>query len=293
MPQDSPQDAIARAARRILRPLVRQLIHHGLTFPDVTKLLKRVFVEVAEEEGKLPGRKLSDSRVSLITGIPRKEVASLRGLPPDERSLPLEAHFATRLIGRWTTDPRYLTPDGHPQILPFESEDDSPTFSELVKSVGGDLPARAVLDELVRVGAAEVSRARDITLLTQRYVPAAGTLEKIDMLGEDAEELIATIGHNILSPPDEAHFQQKIVYDNVGSRGVPVLRRELRRMADAFLTRVDRLMASYDRDRNPEAPGGDRVRVVMGAHYFQRREGDGEREREGKKSGPGKKRGRE
>ncbi len=269
MPERSPQHAIVAAVRRVLRPLVRQLVHHGVTFPSISKLLKQVYIEVAADEFKLPRRKLSDSRIALITGIPRKEVAALRAAPPSERALPLDVHMATRLLGRWTSDPRFLTPDGEPQVLPFETRDRSPSFSELVKTVGGDIPARAVLDELVRVGAARVSVGRDITLLARRYIPAKGTVEKIHMLGEDAAEFIVTIGHNILAPPDDLYFQQKIEFDNIGSRGVPTLERHLRRLADAFLAKVTNLMASYDRDRNPSAPGGERTRVVMGAYYFQ------------------------
>ncbi len=272
MPESSPQDAITGAVRRVLRPLVRQLVHHGVTFPVVAKLLKQLFVQVAEEEFKLPRRKVSDSRVALITGIPRKEVAGLRDAPPAARGLPLDTHLATRLIGRWTSEPRFLTPDGQPQVLPFETADASPSFSELVKRCGGDIPARAVLDELVRVGAARVSPSRDITLLAQRYIPATGTVEKIDMLGEDAAQFISTIGHNVLAPPDDLYFQQKIEFDNIGSRGVPTLERHLRRLADAFLTKVTDLMAAYDRDRNPAAPGGKRTRVTMGAYSSEEAE---------------------
>jgi len=280
MPENTPQQAITAAVRRILRPLVRQLVHHGVTFPVVSKLLKQLFVEVAAEEFKLPRRKLSDSRIALITGIPRKDVAGLRHAPPERRVLPLDAHTATRLIGRWTSDPRYLTPDGQPQVLPFETRDDTPSFSELVRRVGGDIPARAILDELVRVGAATVSPARDITLLAQRYIPATGTVEKIDMLGEDASQFVATIGHNVLAQPDDLRFQQKIEFDNIGSRGVPTLERHLRKLADAFLTRVTDLMAAYDRDRNPSAPGGERTRVTMGAYYFEEKHREPEREDE-------------
>lgn len=281
MSESSPATAMVGAVRRILRPLVRHLIRHGVTFPAVSGLLKRVFVEVAEEEGKLPRRKLSDSRIALITGIPRKEVARLREEDEPAKAVPLDAHFATRLLGRWTADPAFLTPDGEPQILPFEQIDDGPSFSDLVKQVGQDIPARAVLDELVRVGAVAVSRARDVSLLTRRYVPSGGTVEKIDMLGTDVAELVATIGHNIVAPRDDAFLQQKIEFDNVGSRGVPILRRRLRELGDAFLNKVEQLMVLYDRDRNPSAPGGARTRVVMGAYYFQEETPAPERPKEG------------
>jgi hypothetical protein len=285
MPDLTPQGAIVAAARRLLRPLVRQLVHHGVTFPAINKLLKQLFVEVAAEEFRLPRRKLSDSRVALITGIPRKEVAVLRERGSGPEELPLDTHMATRLLGRWTGDPRYLTPDGEPQVLPFESRDDTPSFSELVRKVGGDIPARAVLDELVRVGAAAVSAERDVSLLARRYIPAKGTVEKIHMLGEDTAEFISTISHNILSPPDDLRFQQKIEFDNIGSRGVPTLERHLRRLADAFLTRVTNLMASYDRDRNANAPGGTRMRVVMGAYYFEQQRPEKDDSRDGGGSG--------
>jgi hypothetical protein len=269
MAETTPQQALVAAVRRVLRPLVRQLVHHGVTFPVVSKLLKQLFVEVAVDEFKLPRRKLSDSRVALITGIPRKEVAGLRDATPSPEGLPLDTHLATRLIGRWTSDPRFLAPDGQAQVLPFESRDSTPSFSELVKRAGGDIPARAVLDELVRVGAARVSVSRDITLLAQRYIPASGAAEKIHMLGEDAAQFVSTIGHNVLAAPEDLRFQQKIEFDNIGSRGVPTLERHLRRLADAFLNKVTDLMAAYDRDRNPSAPGGERRRVAMGAYYFE------------------------
>ncbi len=279
MSKDSPEGGIAIACRRILRPLVQQLIRHGVTFPVANRLLKQVFVEVAGEEGKLPGRKLSDSRLAVITGIPRKEIAHLRDTFEPLQNLPLDAHVATRLIGRWTSERRFLTPDGAPQILPFE-DGEGVSFAELVKQVGQDIPPRAVLDELVRVGAVSVSPHRDIALLVHRYVPSAGTLEKIDMLGSDAAEFIAAIGHNIGAPADDAYLQQKIEFDNIGSRGEPILRRRLRRLADSFLRRVEELMALYDRDRNPSAPGGKRTRVIMGAYYFQ--ETEPEKTEEGK-----------
>ncbi len=290
MSQGPLQSALVTAAHRILRSLVRQLIRHGITFPVASKLLKRVYVEVAAEEGKLPGRKLSDSRIALLTGIPRKEVARLRHLAEPESELPLDAHFATRLISRWTSDPRFQTPDGEPQILPFDEEGGTPNFSELVRLVGQDIPPRAVLDELVRVGAVEVSRARDVRLLARRYIPVTGTAEKVDMLGTDASEFIETVGHNITAPPDEAYLQQKIEFDNVGSRGAPILRRRLRELAEPFLRQVEDLMARYDRDRNPTAPGGERIRVVLGAYYFEEKAGAAPEAREAEK-GPHKETG--
>src|SRR4028118_1391499 len=64
---------------RLLRPLVRLLIRNGITFPAVTELLRELYVNVAEHDFTLPGKDQTDSRVSLLTGVHRKEVRRLRG----------------------------------------------------------------------------------------------------------------------------------------------------------------------------------------------------------------------
>ena len=64
---------------RLLRPLVRLCIRGGMTFPALTQLFRELFVNVAEHDFALEGKEQTDSRVSLLTGIHRKEVARLRG----------------------------------------------------------------------------------------------------------------------------------------------------------------------------------------------------------------------
>ena len=64
---------------RLLRPLVRLCIRSGMTFPALAQLLRELFVNVAEHDFALEGKEQTDSRVSLLTGIHRKEVARLRG----------------------------------------------------------------------------------------------------------------------------------------------------------------------------------------------------------------------
>src|ERR1044072_4765275 len=65
---------------RLLRPLVRLCIRSGMTFPALAQLLRELFVNVAEHDFALEGKEQTDSRVSLLTGIHRKEVARL-GVP--------------------------------------------------------------------------------------------------------------------------------------------------------------------------------------------------------------------
>lgn len=261
------------AIRRLLRPAVRQLIAYGVTFPAFAQLMKETYVEVAEQQFALPFKRQTDSRVALMTGLNRKEIAHLREhvTKPDRArdEAALEETVVTHAIGRWMAGPPYATPDGHPRQLRYESDKvREPTFTRLVKELAIDLPVRAVLDELLHVGAVELLPNGDVVLRREAHVPLADAEGKFALLGSDPAELLSTIVHNI-EHPDAPRLQRKVVYDNIGADALAQLRAEARRIGGEFVRRANSLLASYDRDRNPEAPDGTRSRVVLGTYYFE------------------------
>ena len=74
MPQPPTEKTTAilrQALRAVLRPLVRLLLQNQLTYPAFAALLKEVYVELADAEFRLSGKRQTDSRVSLLTGIHR------------------------------------------------------------------------------------------------------------------------------------------------------------------------------------------------------------------------------
>ncbi|HUK35258.1 MAG TPA: DUF6502 family protein [Vicinamibacterales bacterium] len=264
------ESALLRAVRRWLRPIIRQLLRHGITYGAFSQLAKQVYYEVASDEFALPDRKQSDSRVALITGLTRRDVAALRTRVDRVSEAALDVNLATRLINYWTTEPRFLTETGTPKQLPLESRrTGAPSFAQLVRDIGGDIPPRALLDELVRVKCVELQATRSVRLLQRAYIPANDSPERIEMMGEDVSEFANVIAHNLENPPHDAFLQQKVVYDNIGELALTELRAELRRLGEAFLRRVNRLIATRDRDRNPKAPGGARKRVALGVYYSQ------------------------
>ena len=56
---------LVRAIRHLLRPLVRVLLANQITYPLVTRLLKNLYLEVADRELSLDGRPQTASRLSL------------------------------------------------------------------------------------------------------------------------------------------------------------------------------------------------------------------------------------
>ena len=269
MPNEQATDELIEAVHAILRPLVRQLIAHGLTFPAFARIGKEVYIEVGTEHFALSFKKQTDSRVALVTGITRKEIGQIRrGQSPRDATSHMDYGLATRVISRWVTEQAYRGADGEPRSLPYEAPAGTPSFVGLVDEVGGDIPPRAVVDELIRVGTAELTSVGDVRLLQRAYIPARGEAEKFAILGADASELIATITHNIGEAGEAAFLQRKVSYDNIGAAALPVLRAKVREAGAELLQAMNELFASYDRDRNSEAPGGSRKHAVLGLYYL-------------------------
>jgi hypothetical protein len=263
------KERFATAIRRLLRPIVRQLVAYGITYPTLDQIVRELFVEVAEDDFTLSYKRQTDSRVALVTGINRKEVSRLRRLRRGAaRPIEIEDTAVTRVVGRWMGGPPYSDARGRPHPLPYEAPKASvPTFARLVRDRGIDVPVRSVLDELLREGIAELRPDGSVLLRQQAHTPE-GLEGKLTLLGSDPAELFETIVHNV-ERPTQPWLQRKVVYDNVGSDALEALRRAARDAGEEFLRRANLLLARHDRDRNPQAPGGERCRVALGTYYHE------------------------
>lgn len=267
-------DIIARALARLLTPLVRILLRYGVSYGAFSDLLRQVYVTVAEREFRVPGRKQSTSRVAVLTGLNRKEVARLRRLPEDiPDALDERYNRAARVISGWLQDSDFHDDKGQPADLDFDAPGG---FSALVQRYSGDMTPRAILDELARVGA--VTRTDDgrIHLQQHGYIPAREETEKLRILGTDTRDLIETIDYNLQSAPEAARYQRKVSYDNIPEEHVEAFRTLAARRSQELLEELDRWLAERDRDRNPAAPGTGRVRIGLAIHQIEERRGDDE-----------------
>ena len=143
---------ISGAVCSLLRPLVRILLRNNIPFTTFADLAKWVYVRVALEDFPLPVRKQSISRVALLTGLTRKEVLRVkRHVTPGDPVISEKQNRAARVVSGWVRDPLFHDTEKQPAILPFDGEKKS-SFTALVRTFSGDIPPRAILDELVRVG---------------------------------------------------------------------------------------------------------------------------------------------
>jgi hypothetical protein len=258
------------AIDRMLRAVVRHLIAQGITHPAVTQMLKEVYLDVAEAEFALPFKRQTDSRLSLVTGLNRKEISRLRRQRKSlKAAVAVEDNLVTHVIGRWMAGPPYASADGTPRRLPYDSSrPNAVSFARLVRELSVDIPVRSVLDELLRAEVVTLLPQGDVELQREVHIPAEDAAAKLTLLGTDPAELFNTIMHNI-EHPDAPRLQRKVVYDNIGTDALADIRTASRHAGEDFIRTANALLAAHDRDRNPRAAGGQRMRVVLGTYYFE------------------------
>lgn len=265
--------ALSAATLRILRPLVRVLLRNGISYGTFADLAKWVYVDVATRDFGIPGRKQTVSRVSIITGLSRKEVKRVQELArPDDTAEEERYNRAARVIGGWLLDAAYQTKDAQPRDLEFE--DGEASFTTLVKKYSGDVPARAILDELMRVGNIERLENGGLRLLSHAYIPQASEVDKLYILGADTSALISTIDHNLDPEVERKYFQRKVRYDNLPDEVLPEFRALSAKKAQQLLEEFNAWLAKRDRDINPVIDGTGRNMAGIGIYYFENPEGD-------------------
>src|SRR6187431_829408 len=138
MAEDGARTELLRAARAILRPLVRLLIAHGITFPAFSRLAREVYIEVGTRHFTLPFKRQTDSRVALVTGVTRKEIGQIRRgqAPPPSDAIDPGNTLAARVVWQWLAGAPYAAPDGTPYLLPYEAPRGAPSFAALVEAIG-------------------------------------------------------------------------------------------------------------------------------------------------------------
>ena len=259
---------LSRVVLRILKPLVRILLRNGVSFGTFADLAKWVYIDVAREDFGIGERKQSTSRISILTGLSRKEVTRVGKLKrPSDQGSAERYNRAARVIASWLREPDFTDGEGQPAILPMSGG--GATFSELVRRFSGDIPARAIRDELMRIGALEQLEDGRIRLRARAYIPKTSEGDKMHILGTDVSHLISTIDHNLRPDVPEPFFQRKVAYDNLPQEVLPHLRRLTGRKAQALLETLDRWLARHDRDTNPAVAGTDRKRAGIGIYYFE------------------------
>ena len=225
MTTSSSTELLIKALRQVLKPVIRLLLAKGIAYPQLIELVKGLYVEIAVKDFPVAGKEQTDSRISLLTGIHRKDIKRLRALPVDEERVPESISLGMRLINAWQQAP-YAEEDGTPKKLSrLARHGGDLSFESLVSSVSKDIRSRAVLDEWTRLGIAEMDADDQVVLMTDAFVPHQGFAEKTFYFGHNLHDHAAATAHNMLG--DEKPFLERSVhYTSVPASVVATLARD-------------------------------------------------------------------
>jgi len=205
----------------ILIPLARLSIRRGWLYPLVADRLRRAFLNAALKDG---GDGVTDSRLSVMTGLQRRDLARLRETKSDDPK-PTRQPLA-EIIARWVEDPIY--PEHNLPIL-----GDGPSFATLARAVRKDVHPRTFLDMLVEAGTVAQHEDR-LTLLTSTYVPSQGSDEQLAYLGDNVGDHLSVAVDNVTTKED--HYEMSVHYQGLSPEAVARLDALWRRKMAKVLT---------------------------------------------------------
>ena len=246
----------------LLRPVVNFCLRHSITIGDVVDSLKSVYVEAARDQLQQQGAAQSGSRISVMTGVHRKDVARLLDAAPSVRA---SKNLTARIIGAWRNSKRFCNASGKPRVLAAEGKESE--FVSLVQSVSADLNPYTILFELERIGAVERSR-NGLRLVSRLYNPQGDPTAGIGLLSSDINDLMHAVEENIEGQQSDLapNLHIKTEYDNIPESASQEIRSWCLREGSAFHQRVRNYLSRYDRDiSNKKRTAGPSIRVAVGA----------------------------
>ena len=258
--------SLLKALRHVMRPLVRLMLRKGVTYLVFADLLKEVFVDVADREFRLGDKAPTDSRISLLTGVHRKDVRRLRNTgDPTSTTLPENITFGAQLVNAWNSAP-FCNDAGLPLPLPrLASAGGDRSFDALVAKVSTDIRARVVLDEWLRLGVVRLDEQDHVHLEAQAFVPQKGFDEKAAYLGHNLHDHACAAVHN-LSSEGPAFFERSVHYDALAPMSVEALREAVASEGMQALMSFNRLAAELEFQDLPSLE--PRQRITVGLYFY-------------------------
>jgi hypothetical protein len=249
-----------REAETVMEPIAAWLIRNGVPYPAFAELLKKVFVKAAAQELTRDAAKPTQSALSLLSGVHRKDVRLLEGLDVLPRTVP-RPPLSSQVFTRWVSDPRYRGRDGKPRAL--KRSGPGRTFEMLCREVSSDVHPRAILDELLRLGQVGIDEER-IVVLSESFVPTTRLDELTALFSANVSDHIAAAVSNLTTEAAK-YLEQSIYADGLTPTSADVLQDEARALwARTFETFVNRARKLVEADAN--SAGEHRVR--LGVYFF-------------------------
>jgi hypothetical protein len=267
-----PEPALAeQAVARVLQPIARLMIDHGIQLPSMIEILKNALVLEAAATYSLLDKGSSDTRIALLTGVHRKDVKRLREAPITPSTATPMVSVAASVVARWISEPRFLNADQSARPLartPGRSLPGEPDFTALVAEVSRDVGARAVLDELERLGVVELRDDGYVALKTMAYVPQDGLSESFHFLASNVSDHLSTAVHNLAPNRTKPRMLEQSAFSkDLSDAQAEQLQQVARRLWASALQQF--LQLATVAEQRSEGTDGPRRTVRFGVYFHE------------------------
>jgi hypothetical protein len=256
---ESPFEA---ALATLFVPLARGMVAQGMTVGTATELLKRALVQAVVDDR---GEDISDSRISLLTGLHRKDVRRLRHARSNVRKR-RSVNAAAAAIGFWASDKTFQGDNGSPRALSRQGTPSAPGFNELIRLAKIDLPPATVLEALLDQGVVEETDTGTYRLLTASLVPREGSEELVAAFQATlSAHLSAATGNLVAKAGEKRFFDRAVRYSHLSDESVAALEQAARDGAVRLLEEINAV--AHDLQQSDSA-GGASGRFAFGAYIL-------------------------
>lgn len=203
LPQHSPgfqlpsADTVLEAVTQVVTPMVRLLVACGVDYVRFAAVLKRAFIEQALKELQEQGVADTDSALSLLSGVHRKDVRYWRDNGLSDR-IARKVSISSQVFAHWTQNPIYRNRSKQPK--PLLRMGDDGTFETLVRQITQDVHPFTVLAEMVRLGLVTVvnKQGKDWVIPSERgFIPPPGSAELLELFAANLADHGASAVRNI------------------------------------------------------------------------------------------------
>jgi hypothetical protein len=255
------------ACRHLLHPLVRMLLRQGVSYGEFADSVRGAYIDIAQNELVPPDRPQTEARIAILTGIPKREVARIRALD-GEIDEGVGLNQIARVLQGWSQDPQYLGPYGLPLEVPFAGE--TMSFEELVRRYAGDVPARALLEELVRVRAALETDDGYVRMLNRTYLPSPLDPLGLERLGNVVNYFIDTVDFNLQKKRQgEGRFERyAITMEGLTPQAFKEFDALVREKGQELLELLDDWLGQHETKGGNKLPSSEAIKTGVGIFHF-------------------------
>jgi len=274
---DNKDNLIIRAITNVMRPLVKFLIGRGITFPMFAEILKHIYVEVAAKDFKLsPEKEVTDSRITLLTKVHRKDVRRIRteqqGFDVPDEGLEVsskKASLGAQIVAKWLADNQYVDEQGEPKKLFIHASkaNGKPSFEKLVESINNDIRPRVALDEMLSQKMIVEGDDGIVTLNKSAFIPEEDFEDLMMHFDRNLHDHMAAAVHNIGTDKSAKKFiERSVYYKELTQSSIEQLEEIIENKGMENLISINK--AAYDLAEEDQDKGNNNKRMTFGIYYY-------------------------